>query len=226
MAKQTTRGKILDAAEILFAEKGFATTSVREITNRAGVNLAALNYHFGSKAGLIEAVFKRRIDPINRERLEMLRRFEAESGDEPLSLEKILEAFLLPAFRMSDDGLPPRIFINLMGRIHMEANSFDSGSDEINRIKNTIMAYFREVFIIFSGLLKNALPGLSREELFWRLSFTLGSMAHTMMLVYGKHSNPIIEALSSLDRSEPLSTDNQDRVLSFLISYTAAGLKA
>jgi len=225
MAKQTTREKILDAAEILFAEKGFSTTSVREITRKAGVNLAALNYYFGSKAGLIEAVFKRRIDPINRDRLEMLRKFEAEAQDKPLSLEKILEAFLLPAFRMSDESQPARIFINLMGRIHMEASSLDSGNEEINRTKNNIMMNFKDVFIIFSGMLAKALPGVSREELFWRLSFTLGSMAHTMMLVHGKHSNPVTEALSALERSEPLSPGNQDKVLSYLVRYTAAGLR-
>ena len=121
MGKKSTRDKILDAAEILFAEKGFDGTSVRAITEKAGVNLAALNYHFGSKSGLIEALFKRRIDPINKKRLEMLREFEAEAGMNPVPLEKILKAFLAPALRVSERNTSGRLFVRLMGRIHMEA---------------------------------------------------------------------------------------------------------
>ena len=72
MANSTTRYRILDTAESLFAEQGFSATSLRNITTAAGVNLAAVNYHFRSKEGLIEAVFARRVAPLNAERLELL----------------------------------------------------------------------------------------------------------------------------------------------------------
>lgn len=226
MGKKSTRDKVLDAAEILFAEKGFDGTSVRAITEKAGVNLAALNYHFGSKSGLIEALFKRRIDPINKKRLEMLREFEAEAGISPVSLEKILEAFLAPALRVSGRNTSGRLFVRLMGRIHMEADTLNSGSGEIKRTKANIMSYFREVFFIFSGLLEKSIPGVEREELFWRLSFTLGAMAHTMMMVHGGQENPVTSALASMDKASDYSEENQEKVLDFLIRYTAAGLRA
>lgn len=226
MGRKLTRDKILDAAEALFAQKGFATTSVRAITDRAGVNLAALNYHFGSKAGLIEAVFKRRIDPINLERLELLKQYEAEAGNKPVLLEKLMEAFLAPALKISGKDASTRLFIRLMGRIHMEADSLDSGMEEIAKAKKNIMLNFREVFFVFRGLLARALPEVDPEELLWRLSFTLGAMAHSMMMVHGKQANPISEALSSLDNAAQLSAENEDKVLEYLIKYTVAGLRA
>jgi len=226
MGKKSTRDKILDAAEALFAQKGFATTSVRAITERAGVNLAALNYHFGSKSGLIEAVFKRRIDPINQERLEMLRKFEAEAGKKPVPLEKLMEAFLAPALKISDKDASTQLFIRLMGRIHMEADSLDSGMKEIAEAKKNIMLNFKEVFFVFRGLLARALPEVDPEELLWRLSFTLGAMAHSMMMVHGKQANPISEALSFMDNAAVLSTENEDKVLEYLIRYTVSGLRA
>ena len=226
MGKKMTRDKILDTAEVLFAEKGFVTTSVRAITEKAGVNLAALNYHFGSKAGLIEAVFKRRIDPINLERLELLKQFEYEAGKHPVPLEKLMEAFLAPALRISGKDTSRLLFIRLMGRIHMESSSLDSGMEKINEAKKKIMLNFKEVFFVFRGMLVRALPELENEELFWRLSFTLGAMAHAMMMVHGKVDNPISESLSSLDKSTQVSAENEDKMLKSLIRYTVAGLRA
>jgi AcrR family transcriptional regulator len=226
MGKKPTREKLLDAAEELFADRGFVTTSVRAITEKAGVNLAALNYHFGSKAGLIEAVFKRRIDPINIERLELLKQFEVEAGTHPVSLERIMEAFLAPAIILSRKNSPPKLFIRLMGRIHMESNSLDSGMEEISEIKRNIMLNFKEVFSIFRDMLARALPEVEPEELLWRLSFNLGAMAHTMMMVHGQQVNPVSEALASMDSAALLSDDNEEKVLGYLIRYTAAGMRA
>jgi AcrR family transcriptional regulator len=226
MGKKSTREKLLDAAEVLFAEKGFATTSVRAITKKAGANLAALNYHFGSKAGLIEEVFKRRIDPINLERLELLKQYEAEAGGQPISLEKIMEAFLAPALEISGKNISTRLFIRLMGRIHMESNSLDSGMEEITEVKKRIMLNFKEIFLRFRELLVGALPDVDQEELLLRLSFTLGAMAHTMMMVHGNQNNPVTEALSSMDSATQLSEGNEDKVVEYLIRYTVAGLRA
>lgn len=96
MSRENTREKILDAAEELFSEHGFSATSIRAITTRAEVNLAALNYHFGTKDGVIDAVFARRIEPLNRERIHLLEIVENNSKDRspdwrtscPLSLDR------------------------------------------------------------------------------------------------------------------------------------------
>ena len=119
MSRENTRGKILDAAEALFAEHGFSATSVRAITTKAEVNLAALNYHFGSKDAVIDAVFSRRIAPLNQERLRLLDQLEKKSGDTVPGLEDLLSALLGPAIRLAaDPELGGERFMRLMGRAH------------------------------------------------------------------------------------------------------------
>src|ERR1700685_813919 len=102
-----TKTRILDAAEKLFGQNGFDATSLRDITAEAQVNLAAVNYHFQSKDSLIDAVIVRRIEPVNRRRLEML----DAAGPHP-TLEQILTAFMAPAFEVRMESVAP-----LMGRI-------------------------------------------------------------------------------------------------------------
>ncbi len=167
MATVPTRERILDAAEELFAERGFAS-SLRDITSSAGVNLAAVNYHFGSKDALIRELFARRIGPLNEERLELLDR--ALSGAP--ALEEIVEAFVGPALRMSHD---PRgaIFMRLFGH---------TMSQRDDRILRIFTDQFRLIVERFSAALASALPHVEREEILWRILFMVGSMAHTMAL--------------------------------------------
>src|SRR6476659_7818141 len=96
-AAGATKARILDAAEMLFMEHGFEATSLRAITAAAAVNLAAVNYHFGSKEELFQSVLPRRLDPMNQRRLELLTRFEAEAAPKPLPCDRILSALLIPA---------------------------------------------------------------------------------------------------------------------------------
>ena len=98
-----TRTRILDAAEELFMQHGFEGTSMRLITAKAGVNLAAVNYHFGSKHALVEAVFRRRLDPMNVARLAELEKLEAE--DRASSPEAIIRAFITPGLRLLEERL-------------------------------------------------------------------------------------------------------------------------
>ena len=77
-------------------EHGFEATSLRAITAAAGVNLASVNYHFGSKEELFQAVLTRRLDPMNQERLDLLTRLERESGPAPLRCDRILSAMFVP----------------------------------------------------------------------------------------------------------------------------------
>src|SRR5512140_1906730 len=94
-----TRTRILDAAEELFMQHGFEGTSMRLLTGKAGVNLAAVNYHFGSKHALIEAVFRRRLDPMNAARIAELDKLEADCAGRPSTPEAIIRAFLAPSLR-------------------------------------------------------------------------------------------------------------------------------
>src|SRR6185312_12842639 len=99
----STKEKILNAAEKLIAEQGYAATSLRSIIAEAGVNLAAVHYHFHSKEALLEAVILRRAVPANQERLALLDRFEKEAGGNPIPLERVIEAFVAPTLHISSD---------------------------------------------------------------------------------------------------------------------------
>src|SRR5437660_3119973 len=96
-----TKTRILDAAERLFMEHGFEATSLRQLTSAAGVNLAAVNYHFGSKEDLFQAVLTRRLDAMNQERIDLLDRVEREAAGEPPQVEKVIFAMLVPALRLA-----------------------------------------------------------------------------------------------------------------------------
>src|SRR5688572_31795620 len=109
------RPRILAAAEELFMQHGFEGTSMRLLTAKAGVNLAAVNYHFGSKHALIEAVFRRRLDPMNTERIAALERLENPSP------ENIIRAFVAPSLRLIEDAKGgSRNFSRLLGRTYTE----------------------------------------------------------------------------------------------------------
>src|SRR5258706_565485 len=101
--ESSTKDRILDSAERLFAEHGFDGVSLRSIIAEAGVNLAAVHYHFHSKEALMDAVIGRRVGPLNQERLALLDKVEVEAGDEPAPLERILEALLIPTVRLVRD---------------------------------------------------------------------------------------------------------------------------
>lgn len=176
MATETTRDtkqRILDAAERLFADQGFSA-SMRQVTADAGVNLAAVHYHFGSKEALIEAVFARRLGPLNRQRLQALDALEGEAGSAPPPLERIVEAFVGPALRMAHrPEFGGEVFMRLLGHTLSRPHS---------TIREMFTSQFREVFMRFSAVLRRALPTLPQDELVWRFLFMVGAMAHTMAL--------------------------------------------
>jgi|SRR5579859_3494334 len=166
-----TRERILDTAERLFADQGYSGTSLRTIIAAAGVNLAAVHYHFRSKEALLEAVFLRRAEPANQERMAMLERYELEAGDNAPELEKVIEAFVAPAFRTAYN--PARggpVFQSLMGRLYAEG-------DIVPRIVGT---HFLPLLGRFAGALSRALPNLPPDELFWRVHFAMGATAQAL----------------------------------------------
>jgi AcrR family transcriptional regulator len=160
-----TRQKILDTAERLFGEDGYSATSLRRIISQAGVNLAAIHYHFGSKQDLLDEVILRKAGPLNEHRLKLLDRFEAESTPEPPSVEKIMEAMIAPAILMERS---PE-FVKLMGRVHGEG-----------LMPEIAQRHFQPLIARFMSALCRALPQMSRKELTWKAHFALGAMAFTL----------------------------------------------
>jgi AcrR family transcriptional regulator len=133
---QDTKSRILDVAEHLFMEHGFEATSLRQLTSSAGVNLAAVNYHFGSKEELFQAVLTRRLDPMNHERIELLARLERESGDKPIACERILAAMLTPALRLArDERRGGKNFLRLIGRAYADPAPSSATSSRRNTRK-------------------------------------------------------------------------------------------
>ena len=160
-----TRTRILDAAEELFMQHGFEGTSMRHLTSRAGVNLAAVNYHFGSKHALIEAVFRRRLDPMNAERIAALERLEEATP------ENIIRAFVAPSLSLVADAKGGRNFIRLLGRTY---------SEPAKEIRALIGQMYAPAMERYKSALKRALPQMPEDELVWRMYFMFGTLAYTL----------------------------------------------
>jgi len=207
-SKPETKDRILDAAERLFAEHGFDATSLRMITTAAGVNLAAVNYHFRSKDSLIEAVFGRRIGPVNKERLEMLTAAERAAGSGPLSLEAVVRAFVEPVVRIrSARGRHGDEIGRLFGRIY---------SDPCEAARNSFFGHMREILRPFTSAFRRALPDLPMVELLWKIHFGVGVLAHTLAGI--QHLQAISGGLC--DASDP------DAVIERVVSFVCAGMRA
>jgi AcrR family transcriptional regulator len=165
-----TRTRILDAAEELFMQHGFEGTSMRQLTSRAGVNLAAVNYHFGSKDALIEAVFRRRLDPMNAARIAELEALEKDGR--AAAPEAIIRAFVGPSLRMIEDGKSGgRNFIRLLGRTY---------TDPAKGIRALIGQMYAPAMERYKRALQRALPQMPADELVWRMHFMFGTLAYTL----------------------------------------------
>ncbi|MCS7477983.1 TetR/AcrR family transcriptional regulator [Umezawaea endophytica] len=176
MASPNTRAQILDAAEHLFAERGFRGASVRAITDLAGANLAAVAYHFGSKAELLAAVVRRVVEPINdaqRTRFDTL----LARTPEP-TVTELVEAFAGPLFdgmRAGDEGgaRTSRLIMRILGDPAEEMRAW-TGSDE-DAVRERYLTAFRR-----------ALPDLSPEELWFRMRGILAVAAVDRVEVYNR----------------------------------------
>lgn len=200
-----TSDQILDTAERLFAEHGIDAVSLRTLTADAGVNLASVHYHFGSKEALVTAVFDRRVDRLNRERLEMLDAVERKAGDGPLPLEDVLRAFFTPAIQTSLQA--GSAFMRLCGRMHSEPAEY-------------VQKYFDEKFgpVIerFVAAFGRAVPELSPKERSWRLHFTVGALIFTLL-----ESDKLKQYSNGL--CDPA---NVEEAVEHMVHFTAAGLRA
>jgi len=210
MAYTETVDRILDAAEILFAEKGFSETSLRMITSQAKVNLAAVNYHFGSKNALIQAVFSRFLTPLNDLMVEGLKanNWGQDDGEIP-SIEEVLSLYtksLLKIPTRNENGVS--IFMRLLGLAYTQSQG---------HLRKYLEDTYSKTFWPFLSLIKQITPELSTTERFWRTQFVIGSMAFTMSSI-----QPLTDILENKAGSEA----NPEQVIDFLVPFLAAGLSA
>ena len=206
-----TRRRILDAAEELFMQHGFEGTSMRLLTTRAGVNLAAVNYHFGSKDALIEAVFQRRLDPMNAARLAELDRLEKEAAGASLTADAIIRAFIGESLAMIEDGRNGgRNFVRLLGRTYTEP---------AKPIRLLIGRMYASTMERFKAAFARALPDLPSDELFWRMHVMFGTLSYTLAAT---DTVQLIAGFKPEDRHN--SRALQDRLVQFLTAGLLAPL--
>ncbi len=205
-----TRERILDAAEALFVEHGFEATSMRLITSRAGVNLASINYHFGSKEALIQDVFRRRLTWLNEERLRALERFEKEAKGEPLKPHQIVEAFFGVSLRMAaDTEHGGHTFMRLLGRTYTEPTAF---------VRQFLADEYAAVVPRFKQALFRSLPDVPPEEILWRFHFMMGAMSYA---IAGTDALQLV-AEYELDEKDPEALSR--RLMPFLLGGLRAPL--
>jgi AcrR family transcriptional regulator len=199
----STRQRILGAAEALFAERGFAAASLRQVTAAAKVNLAAVNYHFGSKDNLIEEVFRRRLDELSRRRLERLADL---AGTGSMTLESLLDAFITPALELSLDREGGSVFMRVLARAFAEHNS---------NLRKFLSDNYGYVLKDFAAAFAKLLPQLDKEELYWRLDIAIGALTYAMA-DFGMIQR----------RSGESERVHREQMAKHLIHFTAAGLRA
>ena len=202
---KNTRSRILDVAEELFSEQGLDRVSIRDITKKAKVNLAAINYHFGSKEDLIAAVFERRVVPVNEARLAALDRVEKSAGNRIPKLEAILEAFIRPALQSSlKASKGGTAFSKLFGRCLSEPSP---------EVEELLKKQFEPLMERMDAALMKALPNLTRSDIFWCMKFTIGALHHWLL---------------TKDRFLPawLEEVGVEEQIQRLISFSAAGFRA
>jgi AcrR family transcriptional regulator len=165
--------RLLDAAERLFAERGFEAVSVRDITGAAKANVAAINYHFGSREGLIGLVVTYRMGPVLKERLARLETVEKKWAGKAAPLEEILDAMLRPlAGNFRKSNLPEPLRCQLLGRIFMGLGMV---------FPHEVAQDMENVRLRFARLLAKALPSVSNEDLAWRIQFVTGGIINLLM---------------------------------------------
>lgn len=197
-----TKERILNAAEALFAQRGFDGASLRQLTSAAGVNLAAVNYHFGSKDKLVEEVFRRRLDALNAERLAALAKITMAPGTR---LEDVLEAFIRPALELShDDG--GALFMRVLARAFAEHD---------DTLRQFLSENYGHVMRQFTAEFARLLPRLSKEELYWRIDLISGALTLAM------------SGFGMIRRRDNVTERaHRDETTRHLIRFAAAGLNA
>ena len=199
----STKDRILGAAEELFAQFGFSGTSLRQVTSRADVNIAAVNYHFGSKENLVNEVFRRRMDDMSAHRLSALK---AALDKRPGELEPILAAFVEPALAIAQDRHGGAAFVRVVARAYAEKN---------DSLRKFLSDHYGHLLREFAKAIAACVPGLSKEELYWRLDFLAGALTYAMA-DFGLIKRP----------SGTAEKAHRERAARELIRFAAAGFKS
>ncbi len=199
----STKERILGAAEQLFAQHGFAGASLRQVTAAANVNLAAVNYHFGSKENLVNEVFRRRLDDLNARRLAALDALSAPTG---VSLEDVLGAFIRPALELSLDRSGGGAFVRVLARAYAEHNE---------ALRKFLSDNYGHVLKRFHAAIGQILPSLDKEELYWRLDIVAGALTYAMA-DFG-----VIKRKTGVSEQA-----HRERAAKHLVRFAAAGLRA
>ena len=200
------RQRIMDAAERLFSAEGFAATSLRQITAEAGVNLAAVNYHFGSKENLHVELIARAVAPLNAHRLELLDAAEAAAAPHSPSVESILDCFGRPAFELSRQPESTRTLRLLAKSLH----------ENEHHMRTLMERECRPIIERFFPALQRALPGSPTERIFWAFHFAFGSLVHALS------QGPALEHITQ----GQCGTFDPEICLARWITFCASGLRA
>ncbi len=205
-ARNDTKEKILNVAEGLFAENGFNDTSLRNITSKAGVNLASVNYHFGDKKTLVRSVLDRYLEAFMPSLHQAL---IALNKRDDYTMEDVFESLRAP-LRSLNDVRPngTSLFLLLIGRGY---------TDVQGHLRWFITTRYEEVLSLFTFSVMKANPNLTPEILFWRLHFTLGTCIFTMASS---------QALTEIAESNFSKEVDIKHVVDMLIPYLAAGMTA
>lgn len=208
MSQADTVTRILDSAEELFAEKGFAETSLRMITTRAKVNLAAVNYHFGSKKDLIQAVFARFLSPFCS-KLDKELSVMAAANAEP-SLHDVLDVLartMLTGVHSTVGTRKLSVFMRLLGLAYTQAQG---------HLRRFLKENYHHTYSRFILYLRAAHPELSPREIFWRIHFAIGACVFTMSS---------IEVLRDMSMADTGDDSGVEDVMNQLIPFLAAALE-
>ncbi len=203
-----TKNRILLAAQRLFAERGFEAVSLRMITTEALANVAAVNYHFGSKEELIDEVVVQHMMPVMRERMRLLDEAEQKFQIGVVPVEVILDAFMRPFLTvMQESGESRELFCKFMGRCMSERG---------DKLPPKAIRVAQRVVKRITGMLSDALPDVELEVLSWRLHFCFGVMSHTLM-----HEDTLKTVSKGVSGDPDFET-----TLQRMIDYCKGGLKA
>lgn len=213
-----THDRILDAAERLFAEHGVAGTSVRAITDQAQVNVAAVNYHFGSKENLVRAVIARRVTGLEAARASALDKVEATAAREGRAptVHDLVESLIAPVFAQAlSEEVGWSHFIRFLSRL-----AWEPGVEDLAPPESSVRLFER-----FDAALRRAVPSLSTEDgkRHWRLAFMRGATQHTLMMITAVRSGRAPKGLPLADAAAATDVETIKREL---IAFVTAGLSS
>jgi len=221
-SSEVTRQLILDAAERLCAEGGVEALSVRTVCEQAGANVAAINYHFGNKQKLLEEMFRRRVTPLNEERLRLLD--AAIAGPQELLLEAVIRSFVGPVIRGiassvptedESDGNSSRVVTQFLARVYSMPGE-----------EKFLETHYEPVRSRFVMALQLCLPGLSLDELLWRYNMMVGTLIYAMNGSQRMTRRPLVFSNSQDSHNEITPETCIRQMTSFLVAgFQAPGHK-